>query len=105
MTDGVAVETLGGAKTPEQSEKSAHTGEAERRILFVTKVCPNCRLIKPQLEQCGLQYDIVDVEEDVEMAQRYHLTSAPSLVELFPDGYQVHSGIGEIQKYILARRQ
>lgn len=105
VTERISEETVDGVAAPEQKETSVHKGEAERRILFVTKVCPNCRLIKPQLDQCGLQYDIVDVEDDVEMAQRYRLTSAPSLVELFKDGYQVYSGIGEIQKYILARRQ
>ena len=65
-------------------------------ILFVTKTCPNCRIVKPMLDQAGISYTALDVAENQELAKQYHLRQAPTLVA---DGV-VYSGVAEIKQYL-----
>lgn len=85
--------------TPTGKTAPVNCANAER-LLFITKTCPNCRIIKPQLDKAGIPYTVMDAEENPELAQRYGLTKAPSLVILTDDGYTVYPGVPEIQGYI-----
>ena len=68
-------------------------GEA---LLFVTKTCPNCRIVKPLLDQAGLIYEVLDVAEHQSLAKSYKLKQAPTLMI---DG-KVYSGVAEIKRYL-----
>ncbi len=69
----------------------------EEILLFVTKTCPNCRIIKPQLDKAGITYKLMDVEDHMDLAQRYKLFKAPALVVVTGDSYRVYQGVAEIQ--------
>ena len=61
--------------------------EAQRDgiLLFTTKTCPNCRLAKAALDKAGLEYTVVDAEENPELCRKYKVMQAPTLVA-FTDG-------------------
>ena len=59
--------------------------------LFTTKTCPNCKIAKEYLS--GMSYMTIDAEENMELASRYGVMQAPTLV--------VASG-DEIKKYVNA---
>ncbi len=65
-------------------------------MLFVTKTCPNCRIIKPMLDQAGVQYKIMDVAENQELATALKLKQAPTLVV----GGKCYSGVAEIKTWL-----
>ena len=71
-----------------------------KNLLFVTKTCPNCRAIKPLLDKAGISYEIMDVEENMELAQRYQLSKAPSLVVLSGENAAIYAGVPDIRTFI-----
>ncbi len=79
------------------SQAPAAQGE---RFLFVTKTCPNCRAIKPQLDKAGIAYTLMDVEEHMEQARSLQLHQAPSLVVVNGDETQVYAGVSAIRGYM-----
>lgn len=70
------------------------------RFLYVTKTCPKCRAIKPQLDQAGIAYTVMDVEEHTEEARALKLTQAPSLVVVNGDQTLVYAGLNAIRDYM-----
>ena len=81
---------------PQKAQKAL----ADKLYLFTTKTCPNCRIVKPILDRAGISYEVMDAEENLELAQTYHLTQAPSLVAVTGDTFTVYSGISAISNYI-----
>ena len=81
---------------PQKTQKAL----ADKLYLFTTKTCPNCRIVKPMLERAGISYEVMDAEENLELAQTYHLTQAPSLVAVTGDTFTVYPGISAIQNFI-----
>ena len=73
---------------------------ADKLYLFTTKTCPNCRIVKPMLERAGISYEVMDAEENLELAQTYRLTQAPSLVAVTGDTFTVYPGVSAISNYI-----
>ncbi len=81
---------------PQKTQKAL----ADKLYLFTTKTCPNCRIVKPMLERAGISYEVMDAEENLELAQTYHLTQAPSLVAVTGDTFTVYPGVSAIQNFI-----
>ena len=52
----------------------------DRILLFTTSHCPNCKAIKPVLQNSGIIYDEVNAEEHPEEAVRYGVMQAPTLI-------------------------
>ena len=48
------------------------------RYLFTTKTCPNCALAKESLKD--VKYVLIDAEENVELARKYGVMQAPTLI-------------------------
>ena len=80
--------------------QKAQQDVADKLYLFTTKTCPNCRIVKPMLERAGISYQVMDAEENLELAQTYHLTQAPSLVAVTGDTFTVYPGVSAISNYI-----
>ena len=73
---------------------------AQRLMLFTTKTCPNCRIAKASLDKAGLSYEVIDAEENAELARKYHIMQAPTLVALSGEEAEVSSGIAAVKAYI-----
>lgn len=71
------------------------------KYLFVTKTCPNCRLAKQYLQ--GEQYVVVDAEENEELASKYKIMQAPSLVVVNAEGTEKYVNASNIKKYVEER--
>ncbi len=91
-------------KTPQEQADSLTAGSVEL-FLFTTKSCPNCRAIKPQLDKAGIVYTVMDVDENLELAQNYKLSSAPSLVAVNGKQFKIYAGIAAIRDYIKQSQQ
>lgn len=74
------------------------------KYLFTTKTCPNCATAKAALQETGENYIIIDAEEEIEMAQRYGVMQAPTLVIVQNDRLlQKVVNASNIQKYVSER--
>ncbi len=67
------------------------------RYLFTTKTCPNCRLAKEYLK--GIHYVMIDAEENMELAGRYGVMQAPTLVVVNGDSQKKYVNASNIKKY------
>ena len=61
--------------------------------LFTTKTCPNCKLAKEYLKD--INYILIDAEENMELATKYGVMQAPTLVIVQND---------QVKKYVNASR-
>lgn len=67
------------------------------RYLFTTKTCPNCKLAKEYLKDES--YVLIDAEENTELAQRYGVMQAPTLVVVSGDKVRKYANASNIRKY------
>ncbi|MDE5590962.1 MAG: ribonucleoside triphosphate reductase [Acetatifactor sp.] len=67
------------------------------RYLFTTKTCPNCKLAKEYLK--GVHYVAIDAEENIELAGRYGVMQAPTLVVVNGDSQKKYVNASNIKKY------
>ena len=75
----------------------AETGTEEVKYLFTTKTCPNCKLAKEYLQ--GEEYEIIDAEENMDMAVQFGVMQAPTLVVVKGDEYKKYVNASNIKKY------
>lgn len=99
---GSRLKKTAAAVVKEDGVKSRSSGEsaaAEREILylFTTKTCPNCKLAKTWL--AGRTYVPVDAEENPELAGKYGVMQAPTLVVVKGGTYEKYSNASNIRKY------
>ena len=69
----------------------------EIKYLFTTKTCPNCKLVKDYLK--NVDYMLVDAEENPELAQKYKIRQAPTLVVINGDDVTKYANASNIKKY------
>ncbi len=79
------------------------TGEETKTMLFTTKTCPNCRVAVNFLDKAEIAYEVVDAEENAELAKKYGVMQAPTLVVVDEHGVQKLANASNIREYI--RRQ
>ncbi len=86
-----------------QTEQTAKQAAAEGRVmLFATKTCPKCKIAASLLDQAGLAYEKLFVEENEELARKYGLRQAPTLVVESMDGSTKFVEIAGVKEYIAA---
>ena len=49
-------------------------------VLFTTSTCPNCAAAKDMLNAAGIKYTVVMAEENKDLARKYKIMQAPTLV-------------------------
>ncbi|MBP5414148.1 MAG: ribonucleoside triphosphate reductase [Lachnospiraceae bacterium] len=69
--------------------------------LFTTKTCPNCKLAKEYLK--NEKYVLIDAEENMELAGKYGIMQAPTLVVVNGDGFKKYVNASNIKKFASER--
>ncbi len=90
------VKSKAGEKIDEVMKADADTS---RKLLFTTKTCPNCKIAKNALEEAHVNYEVIDAEENKELAKKYGILSAPTLVLVGKDGVKKLTNASNIKKY------
>jgi ribonucleoside-triphosphate reductase len=72
-------------------------GNNGEKILFTTKTCPNCHIAKQYLENKNVR--IIDAEEHGELATKFKIRTAPTLVVIDDENVNVYMGLSDIKKY------
>ncbi len=88
----------------ERFGETAAAGSGERnsagtlRYLFTTSTCPNCRIAKEML--ADEPYQVIDAEQNPELAEQYGILQAPTLVVLEGEEIRKYVNASNIQKYV-----
>ena len=69
--------------------------------LFTTKTCPNCKLAKEYLK--NEKYALIDAEENMELASKYGVMQAPTLVVVDGEQYTKYVNVSNIKKFAEVR--
>ena len=111
VTEKAALDALadglleGKAEAAAAAEKNASPDVAAAYTLFTTKTCPNCKAAKAILDRAGIKYDVVDAEDEPELALRYGVMQVPALVvvsfgENGSGNAEKLSGVGPINGFV-----
>ena len=97
---GNSVSRIGGVRQAEQI--APYVGKSST-YLFTTKTCPNCSLAKKYLQ--NVDYTVIDAEENMDLAVKYGVRQAPTLVIVAGQSQQKYVNVSNIRKYAELLRQ
>ncbi|MBQ9328520.1 MAG: ribonucleoside triphosphate reductase [Solobacterium sp.] len=80
-----------------------HTSSQEKALLFTTKTCPNCNMVKNMLNRTGFRYEVVDAEEHMDLVKQYGIMQAPTLVMVGKDHADTYPNASNILRYLNTR--
>ncbi len=94
---------------PEKSDEERLTANctsgANEVLLFTTKTCPKCRIAKDMLGKAGVEYTPILAEEQPELARKYGIRQAPSIIFKDDIDDKLFTGLSDIQHMINAIKQ
>ena len=85
---------------PVQETPVVEESAENRAILFATPTCPNCRIACSYLDKAGFAYEKLMAEENADLAIRYGVKQAPTLVIVTGAGFEKFAGAGAIKQFI-----
>ena len=87
---------------PADAKHLAKTGTEQENtwILFGTHTCPNCKMAVRELEKHGAAFREIFAEEHPELAEKYQVQSAPTLLVNQGDTLNKIEGFGPIRAFI-----
>ena len=75
--------------------------EGNKVMLFTTKTCPNCKMAKQFLSEAGIDYEIIDAEEQQDLSTKFNIMQAPTLVVIQDGDVQTIPNLSNIRRYIM----
>ena len=98
---GQKLEKMHRIEQPKAEEKQEAVPEANaERLLFTTKTCPNCKIVKDMMNKRGIGYEIVDAEENAELCDKFGVMQAPTLVITNGESYEKYANASNIIRYL-----
>ena len=83
---------------PQKSAVQTPAAYSDDILLLTTKTCPNCKAAKQMLDKSGILYTVIDAENNPEIAEKFNVHQAPTLIS----GQNVYSGIASVKQFISA---
>ena len=80
---------------------SVDTVDEGKAMLFTTKTCPNCKAAKSYLDEAGIDYVVIDAEEQQDLALKFDIMQAPTLVVAENGEYNSIPNLSNIRRYII----
>lgn len=87
-------------ETEAVNETVANTADI---LLFKTATCPNCKAAAALLDKAGIKYQAINAEEQPQLAEKYGIRQAPTLVINKEDGFEKYRGVSDIKGYIMSK--
>ena len=85
---------------PAEAKQVVSAGRGKGWILFGTHTCPNCKMAVKELEKHGAAFTEIFAEEHPELAEKYQVQSAPTLLVTQGDTLNKIEGFGPIRAFI-----
>ena len=74
--------------------------EEGKRYLFVTKTCPQCKIIKKILEEHHIAYELMLADDHMDLARKYRIMTAPTMIVNENNEIKKYNMVSEIKAYI-----
>lgn len=87
------------SENSKQNEESTGINLGTQNLLFTTKTCPNCSVSKEELEKANIEFTVVDAEENPELAEKYQIRQAPTLVVIEKNHVEKHVNLSNIKLF------
>ena len=81
-------------------EENRNVPQVETALLFTSPTCPNCKMAKMILDREGFEYQTIDAYSQKEVAQKYGVTKAPTMIVNYKGEQLVIDNVSDIKKYI-----
>ncbi len=91
------------AHVEEAAETAAETvvsNDENRAILFATPTCPNCKIAAATLDKAGFAYEKIFATDAPELAQKFGVKQAPTLVVVKDGEFTRYTGVSDIKKFL-----
>ena len=82
----------------EDPEASLEESPANKMLLFTTKTCPNCKAAKEYLS--NFEYEVLDAMENMDLARKYGVMQAPTLIIIDGDNITKHVNASNIKRFV-----
>ncbi|MBQ7424854.1 MAG: ribonucleoside triphosphate reductase, partial [Lachnospiraceae bacterium] len=69
-------------------------------MLFKTTTCPNCKIAGSLLDKAGVQYKLMDANENPDLVERFGIMQAPTLVISSGNSFEKFGGVSDIKSWI-----
>ena len=69
-------------------------------MLFKTQTCPNCKIAGSLLDKAGIDYKILDANENPDLVEKFGIMQAPTLVVTSGDSFEKIPGVSDIKNWI-----
>jgi ribonucleoside-triphosphate reductase len=86
-------------KTEEKKMENSDFKEG-KRYLFVTRTCPQCKIIKKILEEHNVDYELMIADEHMDLARKYKIMTAPTMIVSENNEIKKYNMVPEIKAYI-----
>jgi ribonucleoside-triphosphate reductase len=73
-------------------------------MLFKTQTCPNCKIAGSLLDKAGVNYEILDANENPDLVEKFGIMQAPTLVIASGDCFKKVLGVSDIKTWIKERQ-
>ncbi|MDY6024171.1 MAG: ribonucleoside triphosphate reductase [Candidatus Borkfalkiaceae bacterium] len=83
-----------------EKEEKVNVEDLTGPVLFTRNGCPNCKTSKMMLDKAGVKYTVINAEENKEIAVKYGIKKAPTLLVPTENGTAAYDNASEIRKYI-----
>ncbi len=85
--------------------KSASKASADGKsvMLFKTPTCPNCKAAMAMLDKAGVQYTVLNADEERELVMKYGIRQAPTLVVVDGDKFETFRGVSDIKGWLMRK--
>ncbi len=79
---------------------AVETAADTRTILFTTKTCPNCKIAAKLLDDAGIEYEKMYVEDNKEMAASLGLKQVPALIVTDGENAEKYINVVGVREFI-----
>jgi len=89
-----------GVDRPDEDASEEARPVINETLLFSTKTCPNCKMAKMLLEKAGICFRTVYAEDEAELARKFKIVKAPTLIVPHDNTYDVIENVSNIKGFI-----
>ncbi|MBQ3274342.1 MAG: ribonucleoside triphosphate reductase [Christensenellaceae bacterium] len=84
-----------------KADIAAAPAEADDILLFKTATCPNCRTAIAMLDKAGVDYKVLNPNDERELVDKFDVKQAPTLVLVHGDSYEKYRGVSDIKGWLM----
>ncbi len=89
------------ASTKQETAELPKNGElGDGTYLFITATCPNCKAAKAQLKDSGIDYQVINAEENADISKALRIMQAPTLVVVDKGKVERYTGLSSVIGYV-----